>query len=261
MNDNKNKYPIGEMSQSASSSSLKADELAEKKRNQKKSLIKIGAMGTLTLILLIFSSLSWFTMNTQVEISGMNVTTATLPFDIASKGASVRNQSVINSKHSEYVEGTTLNPSGSSETYYTGDSLLLRFDPVQQDDPETLDVDESLPPDISPGSSGELSLFVIPKTDDSLKVKVSLNVVAFAEIDKYDVTTETDEETKEEKTVYTKSGTQIVEITTPDDFVAAANAVNNSEAANDAAKYISAANYLKGHILFLLLQMPKEHKA
>ena len=58
----------------------------------------------------------------------MQIKTATLPFDIATKGASVRNQSVINSEHSEYVEGTSgtySNPSGSSgsETvwnyYYT----------------------------------------------------------------------------------------------------------------------------------------------
>ena len=123
----------------------------------------------------------------------MQIKTATLPFDIATKGASVRNQSVINSEHSEYVEGTSgtySNPSGTSGTYYTDDSLLLRYTP-EVDDPNTTDVYESIPPDISPGSSGELSLYVIPKTDSSLKVKVSLNVIAFAEIDKYDVSTKT----------------------------------------------------------------------
>ena len=57
MNDNKNKYPIGELPLSASSNRQTVDELAEKKKNQKKSLIKMGAMGILTLILLIFSSL------------------------------------------------------------------------------------------------------------------------------------------------------------------------------------------------------------
>lgn len=61
MNDNKNKYPIGELPQSASSSSKTVDELAEKKKNQKKSLIKMVAMGILTLILLIFSSLHMIT--------------------------------------------------------------------------------------------------------------------------------------------------------------------------------------------------------
>ena len=57
MNDNKTKFPIGELAQSASSSSPKVDELAEKKKNQKKSLIKMGAMGVFVLVMLIFSSL------------------------------------------------------------------------------------------------------------------------------------------------------------------------------------------------------------
>lgn len=245
MNDNKSKFPIGELPQSASPSSLTVDEIAEKKRNQKKSLIKMGAMGVLTLILLIFSSLSWFTMNTQVESSGMNITTATLPFDIATKGASVRNQSVINSKHSEYVEG-------ESGTYYVGDSLLLRFDPTQADNPATDSVNESYLPDIAPGSNGELSLYVIPKTDDSLDVKISLNVIAFAEIDKYKVATEIVEENGEEvsKEVLVKEGTQIIEIKDANDFQTKAEEVHNSEAAAAKNDYVNAANYLKGHILF-----------
>ena len=197
-------------------------------------------------------TMSWFTQNRETSVSDMQVKTATLPFDIATKGANVRNQSVINSKRSEYVEGSSgpySNPSGTSGTYYTDDSLLLRYTPAV-DDPSTPDVDESDTPDISPGSSGELSLYVIPKTDSSMKVKVSLNVVAFAEIDKYDVSTVTNAETNEEETVYTKNGTQIVEITSLANFTTAANAVNNSTAASEAAKYIAAADYLKGHIVF-----------
>lgn len=86
MNDNKSKFPIGELPQSASSSSPKVDELAEKKKNQKKSLIKIGAMGILTLIMLIFSSLSWFTMNTQVESGGMSMKAGSIPYTIEFPG-------------------------------------------------------------------------------------------------------------------------------------------------------------------------------
>lgn len=57
MNDNKSKFPIGELAQSASSSSPKVDELAEKKKSQKKSLIKIGAMGVLIAVTIIIGSL------------------------------------------------------------------------------------------------------------------------------------------------------------------------------------------------------------
>ncbi len=82
MNDNKSKFPIGELAQSASSSSPKVDELAEKKKNQKKSLIKIGAMGILTLILLIFSSLSWFTQNRETSVDGMQIVAGGPNYDI-----------------------------------------------------------------------------------------------------------------------------------------------------------------------------------
>ncbi|MCR5541347.1 MAG: hypothetical protein K6F71_11120 [Ruminococcus sp.] len=67
MNDNKSKFPIGELAQSASLSSPIVDEIAEKKKNQKKSLIKMGAMGILTLILLIFSSLHMITKQMTAE--------------------------------------------------------------------------------------------------------------------------------------------------------------------------------------------------
>lgn len=229
MNDNKSKFPIGELLQSASQSSQAVDEIAEKKRNQKKSLIKLGAMGVLIAVTIIIGSLSWFTQNRETSVSNMQIKTATLPFDIATKGASVRNQAIINSERSEYVEGTsgTYSDAKNSEgTYYVGDSLLLRFDPARQDGPQT-DEDESIPPDISPGSSGELSLYVIPKTNESQKVKVSLNVVAFAEID--------DMNNSGEK--------KIIEINDASDFA-------NTSAAEDAADYVTAANYLKGHILF-----------
>ena len=55
MNDNK--YPIGELPRSALPSSTEVDKFAEKKREQKKSLIKVGAMLVLSIIMLIFASL------------------------------------------------------------------------------------------------------------------------------------------------------------------------------------------------------------
>lgn len=182
MNDNKNKYPIGEMSQTASSSSLKVDELAEKKRNQKKSLIKMGAMGVLTLILLIFSSLSWFTQNRETSVSGMQIKSATLPFDIATKGTQVRNRDQILQAREDYNDGKNENFTKiENGTYYTAentDGLLLRFSPLA-DDPATEDIDESQTPDIGPGSQGELSLYLIAKKDGVIDAFIDLNVVSF----------------------------------------------------------------------------------
>lgn len=245
MNDKNYKFPIGELAQSASSSSPKVDELAEKKKNQKKSLIKMGTMGILTLILLIFSSLSWFTMNTQVETSGMGVKSATLPFDIATKGASIRNTGIMSTSDGKYILntrngiysegtlGTFENQAGTSGTYYTGDSILLRYDTGASE--------------IGPDDSGELSLYVIPKSDDAMKVKVSLNVVAFAEIEKKDAQGKTVTKEVDGKTV---PDTVLVEITDEAAIRTAAANAGNTEVADSASDYVSAANYLKGHIMF-----------
>ncbi|MBR1663321.1 MAG: hypothetical protein IJ696_03230, partial [Ruminococcus sp.] len=170
MNDNKSKFSIGELPQSASPSSLTVDEIAEKKKNQKKSLIKIGAMGILTLILLIFSSLSWFTMNTQVEISGMSVSTATLPFDIQSSGAApdeyVR---LFGLADREYSSGTK---QGNTNTYRTGnyDAIWWRLDENDSTSYST---------GFRPGASGQLNFEIVPKDENALKVNCKFNLRTF----------------------------------------------------------------------------------
>ena len=171
MNDNKSKFPIGELPQSASSSSPKVDELAEKKKNQKKSLIKMGAMGILTLILLIFSSLSWFTMNTQVESGGMSIKSQELLYTIEP----VPSPYVVgiyddDTKSGTFVRNTLL--SGASK-----DSSVLTWtitNDTVTTDPETNKATVNKGKNIgngpatgyeggiSPGSSGELQFKFIP---------------------------------------------------------------------------------------------------
>ena len=72
MKNNDLMFNIGELA-SATPSTDKADELAARKRNQKNSLIKIGAMGSLAAIILIFGTISWFAMNNEVKSGGMQV--------------------------------------------------------------------------------------------------------------------------------------------------------------------------------------------
>lgn len=57
INDNKSKFPIGELAQSASSSSEKADVASKNINNRKKALIKIGAIGVMLLALIIFGTI------------------------------------------------------------------------------------------------------------------------------------------------------------------------------------------------------------
>lgn len=171
MNDNKSKFPIGELAQSVSSSSPKVDELAEKKKNQKKSLIKMGAMGILTLILLIFSSLSWFTMNTQVESGGMSIKTQGLLFTIQP----VPSPYVVgiyddDTKSRTYVRNTLL--SGASKDSSVLTWTITNDTAVTDTETKKTTVNKGknigngpatgYEGGISPGSSGELQFKFIP---------------------------------------------------------------------------------------------------
>ena len=57
MKDTKIKYHYGKLPQSASLSSQTANQIDENKRNQKKSLVKLGAMGVLITMTIIIGSL------------------------------------------------------------------------------------------------------------------------------------------------------------------------------------------------------------
>lgn len=218
-----------------------SEELLERRKMQKADLIKIGTMTVLGVIVFIFASIAWFSMNKETTANSMTIKTTTMPFDIATTGAQIRNESLINERNPEYISGTSdilSDNKGGSHTFFSGDSLLLRYDTGDSE--------------IGPGGRGELSLYVIPKSNDAMSVRVSLNVVAFAEITKKD---------EEGNTIYKLDGsgnatdtedTEIIEITNATDFASKARAsgVNNNTAADDADEYVEAAEYLKGHILF-----------
>ena len=242
----------------------------ERRKMKRAALIKMLIIGIFLGVVIIWGSIAWFTVNREANSSGMQIKTATLPFDIATKGSSIRNEAMINSEnddyvtgiigssHGEYAEGTseTLTAqSGTSGEYFTGDSLCLRFTPV--DDPDTNDVNEADdPPDIAPGSSGKLELNVIPKVDTAISVKLSLNIVAFAEVEKKDVNGEVIYKMNGDTYALDNNGnkipeTEIIEITDAESFASAVtDKTGNTSAANSAAEYVSAADYLRGHILF-----------
>lgn len=194
-------------------------DLKEKQNNRKRTLIKLGAMGVITVIILVFATIAWFSMNRTVETSGMSVTTATMPFEIATTGTLVRNQEQFEPVRPNYTEGYT---SGIYNTSQNTDSLMLRFTP-NEDDPET-EEDESEVPDIGPNSNGELNLYIIPKRDGDIDAYIDLNIVSFkaVKVDDEDVLIE------------------ITDVLTSDPNLTSTQIDDCKEAAE----------YLKGHIMF-----------
>ncbi len=193
-------------------------------------MIKLGTALVFSMIILIFATIAWFTMNRDVGTSEMGVKSTTLPFEIATKGELVRNNSyllAVRPGYSEGVSGTLSDKNNVEDTYYTAentDSLILRFDPTQVDDPETLDVDERYLPDIGPDSSGELSLYIIPKRDGVIDAYIDLDIISF-------------------KAIEVNNEEELVEITSG---ITTASGLTN----NQIASCQEAANYLKGHVMF-----------
>lgn len=221
-------------------------------QNSTKSLIKLVAVSICISMVLLISTFSWFTSNRETAAGGMQITIETMPFDIATKGTAVRYDTILDAVRTAnhtpiYNEGTVRvleDSTNTEDSYHTASSLKLRYTPAV-DDPNTV-VNESHPPDIDPGSSGELSLYIVPKSDEAINVKITLDMAAFASVTKLN---EQNQPIVDENNV---PQTELIEIKDAQDFSAKASAsgVHNQEAANDAAVYVQATQYLKGHILF-----------
>ncbi|MCR5020625.1 MAG: hypothetical protein K6B18_06525 [Ruminococcus sp.] len=231
----------------------KRREIREEYNRRKIKLIKFGGMALLTSIIMIFATRSWFTMSREVEGTGANMTAEEMPFYIATRdgtaGSDIRYGDLI-TELTDYKTGDYISIA-STDYHKTGSSekLLLRYTTGESE--------------VGPGGNGSLNLYVIPNVDRKIDVKVTVNVTPYAELTKYDEVINGDEATyvvaykKDEYGAYILDDegnqivdTEMVEIKTQSDFAAKAGTIHNSIAASDAANYVAAAEYLRGHILF-----------
>ena len=236
------------------------EQLNEDYQKRKKRLIKLGAMITLTVLILIFTTIAWFSMNDSVSAGSMAVTTSTLPFELATKGTLVRYQtefSSVNGSYNEGQSGSFSNPSGTTETYYTSentDSLMIRFVPSNAtDNPET-DYDDRYLPDIEPGSCGTLSLYVIPKETENLSINFSFNIIGYVNAEVYSLDSEghkikvIDEET--EAPAVDENGNFIYETETKLVCVSDLSTSISTMSQEDIDAIKQAETYLNSHIMF-----------
>ena len=67
---------------SAKSEIQDSEEIKRNKRNARKSFIKLVAISVSVIIIIIIGTIAWFTMNREVETTGMGVKTTEMPFEI-----------------------------------------------------------------------------------------------------------------------------------------------------------------------------------
>lgn len=210
-----------------------------------------------SLIVFILATIAWFVMSKESDTSGMSITVSTRNYDIATKGTAVRNNDVFSLLNPEYsigVVGIYPDASAHNDMYYASlntDNLKLMFVPTA-DDPSTEDIDESIPADVGPDSSGKLSLYVIPKHDGSLSLEFTLNVVGYAYVDLYTLDGNGDkiQEVKNGEPVVDKNGNPVYETERVLMAVSDVSTETCRISEGDLERLTSAEEYLKGHIMF-----------
>ena len=175
-------------------------------------LIKLLVILLFLGLLVIFTTIAWFTMNRNVSTEGMSVKTAAVPFEIAVKGSTVRNDTAFLKADSTYLYGDGEVISGYYVTDSSGTQIKIRYTPSAEE--ET---------DFGPGSSGVVEFYVVPKRDGDLTVQINLDVIGFTELGETNTTVK-----------------RVSELTTS----------NSGLEQSVIDQYQEADTFLKGHIMF-----------
>ena len=232
------------------------EDLKAENNNRKKRLIKLGTMLTLTVLILVFTTIAWFSMNRTVETSGMSVTAGASTFNVATSEDKVSYEAQLKLVDAGYEKGTSIslkNKAGETGTYYMLDSsqsLILQCKANPKDKTGV-----SGDKDIGPGDWNKLNLFIVPSEDGTINATVKAEVIPFVELEEKDTQGNTKYKKDEEGNDLIINGkkvpvTKLIKVTTLADFQTEAGSINNTAAVTNAQLYVDAANYLKGHIMF-----------
>lgn len=156
-------------------------ENAENKRKQKKRLIKLTSMLILLAVLIAFSTIAWFTMNTQVESEGMSIKTAPLPFELKTSGSSGLYDGFLDEVATGYANTETTG--GSQGIKWKLTKNVSEMNNVRSEDDTTDFADitkiDSDKYGLKPGDSGELVFSIVPNRTDELNVSVNVKITGY----------------------------------------------------------------------------------
>ncbi|MCR5021792.1 hypothetical protein [Ruminococcus sp.] len=244
MNNKNLKYNIGELAASASISNEKAEELRETARNRKKALIKLGAMMILILIMIIFGTISWFTMNTQVGSSGMGISTSTLPFILKTKGYYGYYDDRLPEEYKKLYDdqataGYPNNNNSGTLTTADGTSIQWLITSDYNTKNYVLSTSDDDDKGIRPGSGGEMKFWIASKGNSSVRVSFKIDIKPY--ITEYQLKPKENDEDPDE--IYINPDTkQPVE-------TGVVSIAGNSE-------YADIESYIKSHIVFFKKRTP-----
>lgn len=200
----------------------------ELKRNRIKSLIKLAVIGASITIVIIITTIAWFSMNKETGASGMSLKVAGAPFELEVRGDNIENSADFSKADATYHNGvvqTGLTPT----TYRT--SGADNYEKIIWRKTGSLSANEGLEPD----SHGALTFWVVPNETGTMNIEFTFNIRGF--IGTYTpAANENDEPTLDDLFEVTDTMTVTAE--------------NGLKDADDLAKKQSALEFVKGHILF-----------
>ena len=207
------------------------EELKEEQKRRKKMLIKFGAMGLLSVVIMVFATIAWFSMSREVSAGSMAITTATSPFELKTKGYYGYYDDYLDEgveKIADDLETAGLPPSGTNSELTTNGNTIQwlitdTYNAKNYVTSSTKDDDKG----IRPGTSGEMKFWVVSKGSRTINICFRLTVSPF-------------------KTNYIldESGNYVFSegATTPDESTPISIATDDD--------YTDVRNYLFSHILF-----------
>ena len=150
---------------------------------KKLSSVKIIVIALLIISVIVFGSLSWFTMSKEVGGSGVQMTAEDALFEIQVSGNSGLFDNYISRVDNSYHSGTTTSNSNQNITW------LLTADPknhmenlyTEEGEPDMQQIQklESDSYGLSPGDSGTLRFTLVPKSKEATVVKLDLKTTFY----------------------------------------------------------------------------------
>jgi len=164
MSDKNNNFNIGDLASTASAYTAESDERREQERKRKLLLLKFGAMGILTAIIIIIGSIAWFTMSGEVKSNGTKASSSNNGFELQVDGTGEIG-------FLEFYQNLEAAFSGNTGTITNNEpnGQFVRWRMADGDD------------QLCPNAQGELRFKVISKGADISELRYNLQIRAFVE--------------------------------------------------------------------------------
>ena len=169
------------MAQAEKNADERIKALKEENSRRKKALIKIAAMGALTIIIMVLATIAWFSMNSEVTAEGMSVKSASMPFELETEGDKGLYDSLLDETVSGYGDDSTTAGSAGIKWRLTKNESELNnvYDGEGEPDMSQITRHDSSDYGLKPGDSGSINFFIKPNVESELNIRLSMAVTGY----------------------------------------------------------------------------------